>query len=141
MLCLLHCAEAPRWQLHHWINMHRPVMHKEDISIAEILQLSNRKGKDVDCHKYEIFRTLCKSLNLSAWCLLWGQQKPRQSTRLQDSVGNSNNDRNSNIYIILYYCIIIIIIIIIIILYYIILYYIILYYMKLKVELRSSKTT
>jgi len=42
-------------------------MHKEDISIAEILQLSNGTGKEVDCHKYsEIFRILRKSLNLSA---------------------------------------------------------------------------
>jgi len=79
VLCSLHCAEAPRWQLHHWINMHRPVMHKEDLSIAEILQLSNMTGKEVDCHKYsEIFKTLRKSMNLSAGRLLWGQQKTRQ---------------------------------------------------------------
>ena len=79
VLCLLHCAEAPRWQLHQWINMRRPVMHTEDISIAEILQLSNWTGKEVHCQKYsEIFRTLCKSLNLPAGCLLWGQQKPKQ---------------------------------------------------------------
>ena len=81
-LCSLHCAEVPRWQLHQWINMHKPVMHKEDIAIAEILLLSNLTGKAVDCHEYsEIVRILRKSMNLSAGRLLQGQQKTRQENK------------------------------------------------------------